>query len=251
MAERTSGVVEALRDNGIRIEGEWYSFSKFGTAKDVRRPKKGDRVEIEYDDKAFIQKVAIAGDDASGPAAASDALRVDVDVHFAARQSALAAVVQIAPFPGVKRSLQVADAFARWLVGDLDPDSIPDRPGRREDPDASPPTSEETAPAGGTFRDLIEPSPTADSHATTADGTKLATADQRAAIKNLRAVIGHTVEDPPAACTFDAAATLIQELNQEIHDRKATAIPGSSGTTSPGSRRNSASTAPGTPSSKT
>ena len=41
---KVTGVVEAVNDKGIKIDGEWYNFSKFNR---VQIPNVGDEVELE------------------------------------------------------------------------------------------------------------------------------------------------------------------------------------------------------------
>src|ERR1700740_1652954 len=41
---KVRGVIESVNDKGIKIDGEWYNFSKFNR---VEIPNVGDEVEIE------------------------------------------------------------------------------------------------------------------------------------------------------------------------------------------------------------
>jgi hypothetical protein len=42
--KKVKGIVESVNDKGIKIDGEWYNFSKFNR---VEIPSEGDAVEIE------------------------------------------------------------------------------------------------------------------------------------------------------------------------------------------------------------
>ncbi len=45
---KIKGVVEVVNEKGIKIDGEWYNFSKYNR---VETPSEGDEVEIEVREK--------------------------------------------------------------------------------------------------------------------------------------------------------------------------------------------------------
>ena len=45
---KVRGIVETVNDKGIKIDGEWYNFSKYNR---VETPSEGDEVEIEVREK--------------------------------------------------------------------------------------------------------------------------------------------------------------------------------------------------------
>lgn len=61
-----SGTVEGVNDRGVKIDGDWYNLSKFGT-NDVELPDKDDDVTLRLDNKGYIRAIKVEGATRRGP----------------------------------------------------------------------------------------------------------------------------------------------------------------------------------------
>ena len=87
--ERVAGVVEAANERGVKIGGQWSSFSKFG---EVLRSMKGARIELQVKGGG-IQSLEVAEDAAppeSGRRLDSDGSRERTIARLAVLKSAAA-----------------------------------------------------------------------------------------------------------------------------------------------------------------
>ena len=61
MARQTlTGIVEAVNERGVRINGTWHNYSAYATNGDIDRTvAQGDRVEVEMTGTGWIRKLRI------------------------------------------------------------------------------------------------------------------------------------------------------------------------------------------------
>jgi hypothetical protein len=104
------GTVERVTDTGLRLDGEWYSCSKF---KPVDLPEVGAHVRLVTDDKRFIKSVELLTAE-SANAVPHSAARDQTIRRLAVLKSAAAFG---ASRPDLKSSdvLRIADAWRAWI----------------------------------------------------------------------------------------------------------------------------------------
>jgi len=110
-ASQVEGRVEANNGTGIRIDGEWFNRSKFHP---VDLPQVGSLVSLDVDDKGFIRKLEVLGDEDLG----ADRF---VSVASATRLSVLQAAAACgASRPDMKSGdvLKIADVWLAWVEQD-------------------------------------------------------------------------------------------------------------------------------------
>lgn len=56
MAEKAiKGVVQAVNDGGVKVDGTWYNYSKFGDGKRLSADDLGAEVELTLDKAGFVR----------------------------------------------------------------------------------------------------------------------------------------------------------------------------------------------------
>lgn len=104
---RVVGLVEAVNERGIRINGDWFSVSKF---RPVSLPDVGARVRLKVDPKGFITTLEVLdGDTVATPVASARERTI----------SRLSVLKSAAAFAASRPDIKSADVVAiaeRWLA---------------------------------------------------------------------------------------------------------------------------------------
>lgn len=104
------GVVETRSDTGIKVDGEWYSVSKF---KPLELPAAGAHVRLVADDKRFLRSLEVLEDGLSNIAQATLTSSRDRQI---ARLSVLKSAAAFAASREEIKSADVLTIAERWLT---------------------------------------------------------------------------------------------------------------------------------------
>ncbi len=104
--EVVEGMVDAVNDRGVRINGTWYNVSKY---RPVELPKIGARAALDIDTKGFILDVKMLDPVPSSPE----------ESHESATNVRLEVLKAAAAFATVRSEVKSGDVLAiaeRWLA---------------------------------------------------------------------------------------------------------------------------------------
>jgi len=101
---QVEGIVEAVNDNGLKLDGDWVNVSKY---KPVALPDVGAHVKLDVDPRGYIQKVEVLD---SAPTTSTDRGRTIT------RLSVLKSAAQYAAYRPMIKSDDVLTIAERWLA---------------------------------------------------------------------------------------------------------------------------------------